>query len=188
MKTIDPDAERMVRFQQGDRAAFEVLFEKYHPPLLRFAYRFLINQADAEEVVQETFLQVYQAAPNYQPLARFSTWLYTIAKNRCLNRLRAGGDESFGEDLFPEGIEIIPSGDPPPDRELERREISHLVQRAIGELPPSLRLPLILRRYEELSYEEIAEIAGCTVTAVKLRLHRAKLLLAKELAPYFREK
>lgn len=189
---MDPDAQRMLQFQKGERAAFETLFEKYHRPVLNFCFRFLGNAHDAEDIAQDTFLQVYQAAPRYQPLTKFSTWLYTIAKNLCLNRLREGRQEA-SESLNPftedeeESLSLeekIPAEAPGPDEELEEKKISEIVQGAIRDLPASIRLPLILSRYQELSYEEIAQILGCSVTAVKLRLHRAKRVLAKKLAPY----
>ena len=187
---MDPDAELMLCLKNGDRAAFEKLFEKYQRPILNFCYRFLGNQPDAEEVTQEAFIQLYHAAGRYQPLSKFSTWFYTIAKNLCLNRLRRDRNESrFGRDPLgdKEGERLeerIPSNAPNPHQALEKRELSSLIQKAVLALPVSLRIPLLLRRYQELSYEEIAEIVDCTVTAVKLRLHRAKRILAQSLAPY----
>jgi RNA polymerase sigma-70 factor (ECF subfamily) len=190
---MDPDVQRMLQFQKGERAAFEALFEKYHRPILNFCFRFLGNPHDAEDITQDTFLQVYQAAPRYQPLTKFSTWLYTIAKNLCLNRLREGQMEAVAEinrlaDTEESLLEEqIMSNNPGPDQQVEEKEITEIVQKAIRELPAILRLPLILRRYQELSYEEIAQILGCSVTAVKLRLHRAKRILAQRLGPYLEE-
>jgi RNA polymerase sigma-70 factor (ECF subfamily) len=189
---MDPDTQRMLRFQKGERAAFEMLFEKYHRPILNFCFRFLGNTHDAEDTAQDTFIQVYQAAPRYQPLTKFSTWLYTIAKNLCLNKLRKGQNPGLEEinppmdDLDRDPAEAIVSDYPGPDQELEQKELSEIVQKAVLDLPLSMRLPLILRRYQELSYEEIAQILGCSVTAVKLRLHRAKGILAQRLGPYIK--
>jgi len=187
---MDPDAQRMLQFQKGDQKAFEELFEKYHRPILNFCFRFLGNSHEAEDIAQDTFIQVYQAAPRYQPLTKFSTWLYTIAKNLCLNRLREGRMEAMAKvnSLMGEEESLleeqIVSNNPGPDQQAEEKEITEIVQKAIRDLPAAIRLPLILRRYQELSYEEIAQILGCSVTAVKLRLHRAKRLLAQRLAPH----
>ncbi len=187
---MDPDAQRMLQFQNGDRAAFEDLFEKYHRPILNFCFRFLGNSHEAEDITQDTFIQAYLAAFRYQPLTKFSTWLYTIAKNLCLNRLREGRMEvslQFSDPMNEEESlleEQIESHHPSPDQQLEEKELAEIVQEAIRSLPATLRLPLILQRYQELSYEEIAQVMGCSVTAVKLRLHRAKGLLAQRLAPY----
>lgn len=188
---MDPDTRLMVKFKEGDRSAFEILFEKYHRPILNFCYRFLKDQFDAEEVAQETFIQMYRAAPDYQPLTKFSTWLYTIAKNICLNRLRKGRIDTLSdiEVMDNEGLlqqDKLGSSDPTPHQELEQKELAGIVKKAVEGLPESLRLPLILRRYQELSYEEIAQVVGISVTAVKLRLYRARRLLAEALAPYIK--
>ncbi|MEK7748017.1 MAG: sigma-70 family RNA polymerase sigma factor [Nitrospirota bacterium] len=190
-KPID-DTEWMRRFQSGDEAAFERLFEKYHRPIISFCFRFLGDKEQSEEIAQETFLQVYRFAEGYRPLAKFSTWLYTIAKNLCLNRLRKK-DPTLNCDLNNEDSqgnyleETIADLAPTPDHEYSQKQLSEIVQKAVGNLSASLRAPLILYRYQELSHQEIAEILGCTVTAVKLRLHRAIRVLEKELAPYMRE-
>lgn len=187
---MDPDARLMVQFRKGKRAAFEALFDKYNRPVFHFCFRFLGNSHDAEEIAQDTFIQVFQAAPQYEPRSKFSTWLYTIAKNRCLNKLRAGQREtpdnsSATEDEDSSGLkDKLRSNNLGPDRQLEQKELSNAVQEAVRSLPESIRLPLILRRYQDLSYNEIAEIMEISVTAVKLRLHRAKPLLAQKLAPY----
>ena len=187
---MDPDARLMVLFQKGDRPSFEKLFEKYHRPLLNFCFRILGNPHDAEEITQEVFIQVHQSAERYQPLAKFSTWLYTIARNLCLNRLRSRKQEGIekpyetgeGEE-WPRPQERVRSERPTPEQDLEQKEVAEIVRQAILQLPESLRVPLILRRYQDLSYGEIAEITGVSVTAIKLRLHRAKLSLARQLGP-----
>jgi RNA polymerase sigma-70 factor, ECF subfamily len=188
---MDPDAKLMVRFRDGDRAAFEALFEKYHLQMINFCFRFLGNRDDAEELAQETFLNAYQAAPGYRPLTKFSTWLYTIAKNLCLNRLRKENPARFGrisffrkEETVEEEAAMLPDEGPTPEREVADKELAEIVRRTVRELPAPLRLAVILHRYHELSYDEIAKIAGCSVTAVKLRLHRAKRILAAKLGPY----
>jgi len=85
----DPSAQLMLQFQQGDEDAFTSLFKQYYPMIFKFSYRVLMNSHDAEDITQETFLQVYKAAPRYKPMAKFTTWLYIIAKNLCINRFKS---------------------------------------------------------------------------------------------------
>jgi RNA polymerase sigma-70 factor (ECF subfamily) len=186
------DTEWMRRFQVGDEAAFERLFEKHHRPIIHFCFRLLGNREESEEIAQETFLRVYRSAEGYQPLAKFSTWLYTIAKNLCLNRLRKK-DPTRSSDLSDNDTqgdyleETIADPAPTQDCKYSEKELGEIVQKAVSNLPASLRLPLILYRYQELSYQEIAQILDCTVTAVKLRLYRGIQILEKRLAPYIQE-
>ncbi len=183
---MDPDTQHMIAFQKGDKDAFQILFQHNHCRLFQFCFRLLGNGPEAEDAVQEVFLRVYHAAASYEPRARFSTWLYTIARNLCLNRINKIKRENLNPDWNRSGkaslLERIPSAASGPDHQYEQDELSREVAKAVHNLPDTLRMAVILRRYQELSYEEIAEILECTVTAVKLRLHRAKALLAQELA------
>ena len=185
------DSEVMLQFKGGDQAAFELLFDKYHRQIINFNYRLLGNLADAEEIAQEAFLQVYRSAGNYQPLAKFSTWLYTIAKNRCLNCIRDKHPERLydieSEDSESHVLEeTIPSETPSPEEELSEKELSKIIEQAVSQLPSSLRMPFVLNRYQEQSYEEIAHILEISVTAVTIRIHRAIKILTKKLAPYIK--
>ncbi len=190
----DPDVVLMLRVKDGDRAAFDVLIDKYGKPLLNVIARTIGRDADAEDLAQDVFVRVYRAAPRYQPTAKFSTWLYTIARRVCLNHVRAQSLRRWfslsGDDDDPDNAPTDPP-DPrtlDPAQDLERRELQRVVAQAVGALPERLRFAVILRRYEELSYEEIAGILGCSVTAAKLRVHRANAILADRLAPYVQEK
>jgi len=184
----DPGIQLMLQFQQGDQGAFASLFEQYYRPIFQFSCRMLMNSSDAEEITQETFIQVYKAVERYQPTAKFSTWVYTIAKNLCLNKLHA--QKQIGVmATIPEGEdfsldEVVASSDPLPSTALEQQERTNMVKRAIESLPPLLRIPIILSRYQGLSNKEIARISGCTETAIKLRIHRAMGYLAKKLSFY----
>ncbi|MBI3359044.1 MAG: sigma-70 family RNA polymerase sigma factor [Nitrospirae bacterium] len=185
------DIDLMLQFKGGDKTAFEQLFDKYHRPLINFCYRLLDNLADAEEIAQETFFQVHRAAPQYQPLAKFSTWLYTIAKNLCLNRIRDRYKERFDDMQSEESEdnvleETVPAETPSPEAEFTEQELSAIIKQAISKLPPSIRIPFILNRYQELSYDEIANILELSVTAVTLRIHRAKQILTRKLEPYIK--
>jgi RNA polymerase sigma-70 factor (ECF subfamily) len=185
------DADLMLRFKRGDKAAFESLFDTYHRPIINFCYRLLGNVADAEEAAQETFLKVYQGAKHYEPLAKFSTWLYTIAKNLCLNRLRDTRHERLQEIQSEDSEgnvleETIPAKTPSPEEECSEKELSDIIKQAVLKLPSSLRMPFILNRYQEQSYEDIAQILGISVSAVTIRIHRAIKILTKQLEPYIK--
>ncbi len=185
------DADIMLQFKGGDKAAFEQLFDKYHRAIINFCYRLLGNLEDAEEVAQETFLQVYRSKDQYQPLAKFSTWLYTIAKNLSLNRIRDRHSERFYDIQSEESEgnvleETIPSDTPSPEAEFSEKELSEIIKKAVDKLPPSIRIPFILNRYQEQSYEEIAKILEISETAVTLRMYRANQILAKRLSHYIK--
>jgi RNA polymerase sigma-70 factor (ECF subfamily) len=188
----DPDVLLMLRVRDGDRAAFDLLIERYRKPLLNVIARTIGRDADAEDLAQDVFVRAYRSAPRYQPTAKFSTWLFTIARRVCLNHARA---QTFRRwfSLTRDDQEDDPPDDPPdprtpdPATDLERRELQRVVAHAVASLPERLRFAVVLRRYEELGYEEIAQILGCSVTAAKLRVHRANAILADRLAPYLEE-
>jgi RNA polymerase sigma-70 factor (ECF subfamily) len=142
----------------------------------------------AEDLAQETFLRVYRNAARYKPVAKFSTWLYKIAANLCINEIKRNRlrpvlalDKPVGSD--PEGtrvIERLASGDDTPLTGAEKHEIQRLVRRAIDHLPDDQRTTLVLVEYHHLQYQEIAEILGVSVSAIKMRVKRARETL-KEL-------
>jgi RNA polymerase sigma-70 factor, ECF subfamily len=181
----DADAELMLRFREGDEAAFVRLVESHRKRVLNLAYRFLGDRAEAEDIAQEVFVRVYQARDRYRPDARFSTWLHQIAVNLCLNEARrrrrrplwpwSGSDD--------EGLAIPDPADSPED-ELETQALGEAVRRALAALPEKQRMAVILHRYEGLSYEAIAQVLGCSVGAVDGLLSRAKGTLRGSLAPY----
>jgi RNA polymerase sigma-70 factor (ECF subfamily) len=183
----DPDVQLMLSFQQGDKASFESLMRKYYPRLLNFIYRFLGDQALAEDIAQETFIKVYQNAGRYKPQSKFSTWLYTIAKNLSLNELRKRKQIAFSlNETFTDGDEevinrIEDEAAVYPVEKLISEEKSEAVKKAIDELPENQRMAIILLRYENFSYEEIAKTMGASVSAVKSLLSRAKETLRVKL-------
>jgi RNA polymerase sigma-70 factor (ECF subfamily) len=193
MEITDPDAELMVAFQQGDGAAFEQLLDKYHRPIVNFIYKIVNNTAEAEELAQEVFLRVYRSRQTYQPRARFAAWVYRIATNLSYKeasrkrrmRLWARKDNSHEEDVLVENL----VSDPAPNAEgrLIASELGRMIRRAIGSLPRREKVALILRRYQELSYREIAEIMDCTEAAVKTYIHRGKLHVRDQILPYLRK-
>jgi RNA polymerase sigma-70 factor (ECF subfamily) len=180
MEDIEVDIKLMDRVKKGDESAFEELVSRHYHSVYNFANRFLLDAANAEDVTQEVFLRVFRAAKTYTARAKFSTWLYTITKNLCFNELRRKRSVnilSIEDEMLPE----IPSLDDSPVSRLEKQEIRVKVLDAVRALPANLRVAVLLLKYHGFSYEEVAEILGCTVNAVKLRLHRAKDYLAKSI-------
>jgi len=185
---MDADVDLMLKFQAGDVSAFEQLMRKHQKSVINTIYRFIGNRADAEELAQEVFLKAYNSVQKYKPKAKFSTWLYKIVTNLCLNELRRKRFEMVSlDDLAEETNDVIDAEQIPPDIALERKELAFCVKKSVELLPEKQRMALILREYDGLSYKEIAEVMGCSVVSVQSRLQRAKANLKEKLAPYFKE-
>jgi len=173
----------------GDGAAFELLVKRYQHPLLNFIYRFIGDRAEAEDLAQEVFVRVWKAAGTYRPAAKFSTWLFRIAANRCINELKAARRRKlllfFRPDAAgPAGANRVrPSDGPPsPEDQLLAAEQNARLAAALQKLPPSQRMALILKWYQGMSYAEIAGVLGRSVSAVDALLVRAKQNLLKNKA------
>lgn len=186
--TLDPDVVLLLEAKKGDRASFEALLRKYFGRIFNFNYRFLGSREIAEDLTQEVFLRVYRSLPSYQPQAKFQTWIYTIARNLCLNEVRKNKQRFFSlEDALESQDGEIKGqfGDPSaanPSEELQGKEQGVLIRQAVDSLPENQRTAVILQRYEGLSYDEIAATLGCSVPAVKSLLNRAKESLRTKLA------
>jgi RNA polymerase sigma-70 factor (ECF subfamily) len=178
----DPDIDLMLRFQRGDEAAFEQLVLKHQKGVLNVVYRYLGDRGAGEDAAQEVFLKVYRARASYQPQAKFTTWLYRITVNHCLNEVRSRRSKPEGpslvDDLVEEGAATTP------DAGMNRADLRRAVKEAVDSLPENQRVAVILARYEELSYEEIAEAMQVSLEAVKSLLFRAKENLKTRLAKY----
>ncbi|MHB8523539.1 MAG: RNA polymerase sigma factor [Limisphaerales bacterium] len=189
----DPDADLMLRVKQGDRAAFEALAEKYKQPVMNLVYRTLGDAIEAEDLAQNVFIQVFKSASRYRPTAKFSTWLFTIARNLCLNELRRRTRHPAESlDLkHPENEEQPlrqfedPKSFSPPD-ELLHSELGQKIEQALAALPENQRTAILLVRNEELSYDEIARVLRCSVSATKSLIHRGRETLKQKLKPYLR--
>ncbi len=190
------DSNLMVELQQGRDGALSELIAKWQQPLLSFTFRYTQNQADSADVVQEAFVRVYQSRARYRPTARFSTWLFTIAANLCRNRARwrkrhptvpleFSGPE--GEEGTFEGEWLADTRAESPDQSLADKETVRAVKEAIGELPHDLKTALLLFQYEDMSYQEIGDVVGCSVKAVETRLYRARHQLKKKLVSLLRD-
>jgi RNA polymerase sigma-70 factor, ECF subfamily len=172
------DEELADAFRSGDDEAFSALYERYRRPLYVFGARMLGSAEAAGDLVQDTFLGIYERRQELQSLRSFRGWLFTVGRNRCLTLLRQQKTrERLGADAGPG-----PRTDGPASM-IESEEESRLVRRALAEMPPEHREVLVLREYQELSYREIAGITGATESAVKARLFRARQALAGRLRP-----
>ncbi len=189
----DPDATLMLRVKRGDVRAFEELVAKYQQPVANLAYRTLGDAVEAEDLAQNVFVQVFKSAHRYRVSAKFSTWLFTIARNLCLNELRRRSRhpaESLDEPL--PGHEEEPQRaladlrQSPPTDDLLHGELEAKIQEGLNALPPNQRLAILLCREQELAYEDIAEVLGCSLTAVKSLIHRGRETLKARLKPYLR--
>lgn len=185
MTIIDPDHELLKRVANGDDEAFRVLFERHHRLVYSVIYRHLGSQSVAEDLVQEAFLRVYRHAGKWEPTAKFSTWLYTVASNLCLNYKRDQARNklrlvSGNEDDNP--LERLAAAEEPEVEAMDAEERSAIVRAAIAELPENQRMALILSRYENKPYDEIAKILGTTEAAVKSLNSRARATLREKLA------
>jgi RNA polymerase sigma-70 factor, ECF subfamily len=164
------DADLVSRAQAGRLDAFEELVRRHRLGAYRVALRMLGDESDAEDATQDAFVQAWRNLDRFRAVAAFSTWMYRIVTNRCLNMLRAWRRT----EPLPEDREAPASR---PDRIAEGRWQVEQLQRAIGRLTPEQRAPLVLRELQGCSYEEIAEVLGLSISAVKSRLHRARLEL-----------
>lgn len=191
MEYFDEDINLMLRFQNGEDGCFEQLVERHKQRVFNIVYRYLGNIHDAEDVAQQVFINIYNAKKAYTPRAQFTTWLYTVCKNTCLKTFRKKRLKTISidadVDLEQDAVSVqLP--DPNVSTPLENAinaERDLAVKAAIDSLPENQKIVVILCKYEQLSYEKIAEITGFSVKAVKSLLHRARVNLKEKLASYF---
>lgn len=164
--------------RRGDRNAFARLVEAYQGPVYNLAYRMLGNAVEAEDATQETFVRMYTKLHTYQPDRKLASWVLSIASHYCIDRLRRRRGDLLSLDDEPVA-NVLPGQLPDPEETAVRHEVRDRVQAAVESLAPAYRVPLILRYWHELSYDEIAQVMGLSVQAVKSRLHRARLQMAE---------
>jgi RNA polymerase sigma-70 factor (ECF subfamily) len=186
----DPDRALVERWHQGDLGAFETLVRRHERRVYRLLLRMLGNPAEAEEVAQETFLNLHRHGHRFRHEARFSTFVYRVAANAALNRRRALGRGHAREQALArqhaDGIDL-PSQPQDPEAALVGAEVRARVQAALVELSPALRLPLVLYDIEGLPYGEIARVLELAEGTVKSRIHRARQALRELLVGLARE-
>jgi RNA polymerase sigma-70 factor (ECF subfamily) len=188
------DVDLMLAFQAGDEQAFSVLVDRHRSSIVNLTYRYLMNRTDAEDLAQEVFLRVYRARNRYRPEAKFTTWLYRVAVNACLNEVRdrkhrpthgalalpGGGDD---EGHLPAVADA--RVDAPPEA-AARSELRARVREAVDQLPERQRLALLLNKFHGLGYEDLAASLELTVPAVKSLLVRARENVRRMIEPFLR--
>jgi RNA polymerase sigma-70 factor (ECF subfamily) len=185
------DLELMVRVRDGDAGAFTVLVERHQHRVIGTIARMLGSPDAAEDLAQQVFVRVWKSASRWEPSAKFTTWLLTITRNLVFNEVRRRGRartvplEEESDDRAPR--EYADTSVPSPDDALSAGELEAAIDAAIQSLGEQPRMALVLRRYEEMSYEEIAGVMGTTVPAVKSMLFRARAELRERLAGWLDE-
>ncbi|NLY35222.1 MAG: RNA polymerase sigma factor RpoE [Alcaligenaceae bacterium] len=189
MSDRDVDAELVARVQKGDKRAFDLLVLKYQRKIMRLLSRMLNNQAEVEDIAQETFIKAYRALPQFRGESAFYTWLYRIAINTARNWLSSNQRKMLVSDTFEtkEGETFSQSDNlidiDTPESRMVSSEIAQTVNKAIEDLPEDLRMAIVLREIEGLSYEEIAQTMECPIGTVRSRIFRAREAIAARLKP-----
>jgi RNA polymerase sigma-70 factor, ECF subfamily len=184
--TLDFDAELMLRVKGGDGASFAILLEKHRLAVIGFLYRMVQNRAVAEELAQEVFLRVYRSRESYEPTAKFTTWLFRIATHLALNSLRDGKNHRL-EQPFEDGssempVREVPDRLPSAEQRMVRQARLDEIRRAVATLPEKQRAAVLMHKYEEMEYSQIAKVLNCSESAVKSLLFRAYETLRARLA------
>jgi RNA polymerase sigma-70 factor (ECF subfamily) len=186
----EEDAEdlRLMRLvARGDTSAFEEVIERHQALVAGTAARMLGSNSDVEDIAQQVFIRVWKSAHRYVPRAKFTTWLLKITRNLVFNELRRAKRRAqvpLQSDPSAEEIPLKDETNPAPDASLLEDELQRAIEAAITQLPESQRMALVLRRYEQLSYEQIAEVLDLSVPAVKSVLFRARTELRSRLSKY----
>jgi RNA polymerase sigma-70 factor, ECF subfamily len=183
---LDFDAELMLRVKDGDGPSFGLLLDKHRSSVVHFLYRMVQNYAVAEELAQEVFLRVYRSRGTYEPTAKFTTWLFRIATHLALNSLRDGRNERSQERLDDDSSDLparqVCDLRPSVEQTLVRQARLDEVRRAIAALPEKQRAAVLMHKYEEMEYTQIAKVLNCSESAVKSLLFRAYETLRARLA------
>jgi RNA polymerase sigma-70 factor, ECF subfamily len=190
---LDPDAALMLRVKQGEGGAFAELVDKYKQPVVNLVYRMLHDATEAEDLAQAAFVQVFKSAHRYKPASKFSTWLFTIARNLCLNEIRRRTRHRVESLDVPHPEHEDQAWRQPEDQKtfsppgsLLQRELTEKIEQALAELPENQRAAILLCRQDELSYEEIAQVLDCSVSATKSLIFRGRENLKQKLKPYLK--
>lgn len=192
MSSDEPDEALIAGIRQGDEGALSTLMRRHRQELFHFVYRYLLNQEDAAEVVEETFLKVYRNAHQFKAKASVKTWIFSIALNLARDRLRKrkrySRHISLNEKISVSGdverIEMLPSNGVSPKQNLQNNELEQYTEQLIADLPDKLRVPFILCVLEEHSYEDCAQMLKTNRKAIETRIYRARQLLKKRLSDF----
>jgi RNA polymerase sigma-70 factor, ECF subfamily len=189
------EAQLIKGIQQGDRKSFQLLVETYQRMVVNTCLGIVHNKADAEDLAQDVFLEIFRTAENFRGDAKISTWLYRIATNRSLNLIRNNKRKRFFqsiEETFISGrnraSEISENRGDQPDQNITDQQRSDFLHRAIDQLPEKQRTAFTLNKYEELPYQQIAEIMEISLASVESLIHRAKKNLQEQLLDCYKKK
>ena len=189
--TNSTDEQLMADYQSGNQEAIKVIFERYKSRVLNFCLRMLQNRAEAEDATGDVFLALFSGKYSYDPKAKFSTWLFTVARNNCIDRIRKhkktvsmwfSPKNTSGE----EERQVSDTNPSSPDQ-LIKNETAECVKNAINKLPFEQREAIILREYHDFNYKHIAEILGCSLEKVKILIFRGREQLRNELTSFIKE-
>ena len=198
LEARDPDVRLMLQVRDDVQGAFETLVGRYQHRLVGIMVHLVGRVEEAEDLTQEVFLRIYRARKGYRPRAKFSTWLFTIANNLALNHLRGrgrnpvvatggGGDTSgTGSQAIPSVTGNVPSRDGTPSSQMRQVELSDVVREALEVLGEDQKIAVLLNKFEDMSYAEIAQVMGRSEAAVKSLLARARNHLREQLEPYLK--
>jgi RNA polymerase sigma-70 factor (ECF subfamily) len=191
MALRDPDIRLMLRVRDDDAAAFAELVERFQHRLVAVMHHLIGNADEAEDLAQEVFLRVYRTRKKYTPKAKFSTWLFTIANNLALNSLRDRQRRPVlplevrdSGPLGPRPTETTPGHEDPPAYQLQQQELTDVIREALNDLNERQRIAIVLNKFEDMNYADIAEVMGLTTKAVKSLLSRARAKLREALQGY----
>jgi len=183
---MDSDIELMLRVKDGDDGAFSELLKRYYTKILNYVYKYTYSRETSEDLTQEIFMRVYRSANSYKPEAKFSTWLYKIATNLCLTEVTTSSKKkSSSLDEIQENIGSIQDNTSVDQADVRYRlEMKEIIFSSMKILSENERSAIILCKYEQLSYDEVAEMLNCTVGAVKTYVYRGRSKLMEKLKPY----
>lgn len=183
---LERDAELMLQVREGDGASFALLLDRHRAPVTHFLFRMVQNQAIAEELAQDVFLRVYRSRASYEPTARFATWLFRIATHLALNHIRdrrhEKASERLDEDLKDGFTRQLRAREMTVEQQLLRQARLDEVRQAIETLPAKQKAAVLMHKYQEMEYAQIALVFGCSESAVKSLLFRAYEALRSRLA------
>jgi RNA polymerase sigma-70 factor, ECF subfamily len=183
---LDFDAELMLRVKEGDGASFGVLLDKHRSSVVHFLFRMVQNHAVAEELAQEVFLRVYRSRATYEPTAKFTTWLFRIATHLALNSLRDGKHDRSQERLDDDSGDVparqVSDSRPTVEQSMVYQARLEEIRRAIAALPEKQRAAVLMHKYQEMEYSQIAKVLNCSESAIKSLLFRAYETLRARLA------
>jgi len=181
------DEKLILRFQEGDINAYNELVKRYKDRLLNFVFRYFNNREQAEDVVQDTLIKLYTHASYYKKIAKFSTWIFTIAKNNALTELRKNKRKQT-DSLWTEDGKVIDinSKEQSLDVKVQNEIAIDQLNKFLDEIPENFRIAVVLRDFQELSYDEISKILEIPIGTIKSRINRGRIQLAEKMK-HFKE-